>query len=177
MNHGVYQLREKHQLGVCFKYTRRNSLFIIVWLLYLLVWVGFHCQFEFAIPLITLYLLFCFRYDARLHFTDKGQFTSKPSDLASSLTPEEEAIEKQCDEERYMDLHRDMSEYEIQQGNCHQYELFVLHLCGWRICSLKRAEKYTHCRHMHYFGPVSCKVAKLIAFIQTAHDVYFVSTY
>ena len=30
---------------------------------------------------------------------------------------------------------------------------------------------------MHYFGPVSCKVAKLIALIQTAHDVYFVSTY
>lgn len=149
MNHGVYQLREKHQLGVCFKYTRKNSLFTKIWLLYSLDWVGFHCQFEFAIPLITLYLLFCFRYDARLHFTDKGQFTSKSSDLASSLTPEEEAIERQCDEERYMDLHRDMSEYEIQQGNCHQYELFVFHLCGWRICSLKRAEEYRHCRQFY----------------------------
>lgn len=124
--------------------------------------------------LITLYLLFCFRYDARLHFTDKGQFTSKPSDLASSLTPEEEAIERQCDEERYMDLHRDMSEYEIQQGDCHQYE-FVLPFCVWKFSSLKKTEEYTHCRHMHYFGPGSCKVTKLIAFIQTAHDVLCVN--
>lgn len=55
------------------------------------------------------------RYDARLYFTDKAQFTTKPSELASTLTLEEEEMERQCDEERYMDLNRNMEEYEIQQ--------------------------------------------------------------
>lgn len=62
-----------------------------------------------------------FRYDARLYFTDKAQFITKPSDLASTLTPEEEEIERLCDEERYMDLQRDMAEHEIQQGNLHYH--------------------------------------------------------
>ncbi|CAH3021033.1 unnamed protein product [Porites evermanni] len=55
------------------------------------------------------------RYDARLHLTDKAQFIAKSSDGVPSLTPEEEEIERLCDEERYMDLNRDMEEYESQQ--------------------------------------------------------------
>jgi len=36
--------------------------------------------------------------------------------MAPSLTPEEEEMERRCDEERYIDLHQDSAEHEIQQG-------------------------------------------------------------
>lgn len=56
------------------------------------------------------------RYDARLLFTDKAQFVSKPSQTPPVLTPEEEEMERRFDEERYLDLHHDTQEYELQQG-------------------------------------------------------------
>lgn len=56
------------------------------------------------------------RYDARLLFTDKAQFVSRPSGVPPSLTPEEEEMERRCDEERYKDLYQDSREYELQQG-------------------------------------------------------------
>ncbi|XP_058963953.1 splicing factor, suppressor of white-apricot homolog isoform X2 [Pocillopora verrucosa] len=55
------------------------------------------------------------RYDARLLFTDKAQFVSKPSQTPPVLTPEEEEMERRFDEERYLDLHHDTQEYELQQ--------------------------------------------------------------
>lgn len=60
--------------------------------------------------------MWLFRFDARLYFTDKAQFIYKPTEVAPSLTPEEEEMERRCDEERYIDLHRDSAEYDIQQG-------------------------------------------------------------
>lgn len=58
----------------------------------------------------------CCRFDARLYFTDKAQFIFKSSEVAPSLTPEEEEMEMRCDEERYIDLHRDSAEHELRQG-------------------------------------------------------------
>lgn len=55
------------------------------------------------------------RYDARLLFTDKAQFVSKPSQALPVLTTEEEEGERRLDEERYLDLHHDTQEYELQQ--------------------------------------------------------------
>lgn len=66
--------------------------------------------------ILTSHMLLCCRFDARLYFTDKTQFIFKPSEVASSVTPEEEEMEMRCDEERYMDLHRDSTEHELQQG-------------------------------------------------------------
>lgn len=60
--------------------------------------------------------MWLFRFDARLYFTDKAQFIYKPTEVAPSLTPEEEEMERRCDEERYIDLHQDSAEYDIQQG-------------------------------------------------------------
>ena len=66
---------------------------------------------------LTKYMSLFRRFDARLYFTDKGQFIFKPSEDAQSLTPEEEEMEMSCDEERYLDLHRDSAERELEQGN------------------------------------------------------------
>lgn len=68
--------------------------------------------------------LWLFRFDARLYFTDKAQFISKPTEVAP-LTPEEEEMERRCDEERYIDLHRDSAEHEIQQGKLQQTKLLI----------------------------------------------------
>ena len=64
--------------------------------------------------------MWLFRFDARLYFTDKAQVIYKPTEVAPSLTPEEEEIERRCDEERYKDLHRDSAEHDIQQGKLRQ---------------------------------------------------------
>ncbi|XP_032239150.2 splicing factor, suppressor of white-apricot homolog [Nematostella vectensis] len=53
------------------------------------------------------------RYDGRLLFTDKSQF--EPSGRPSVMTAEEIELEKLCDEERYLELTRDLLEDEIQQ--------------------------------------------------------------
>ena len=85
-------------------------------------WSKFHLLVFFVLMRLGYFLKtedclwLYFRYDARLYFTDKAQFTTKPSELASPFTPEEEEMERQCDEERYMDLNRDMAEYETYQG-------------------------------------------------------------
>ena len=70
--------------------------------------------------------LWLFRFDARLYFTDKAQFIYKPTEVAPSLTLEEEEIERCCDEERYIDLHRDSAEYDIQQGKLLQTKLLIV---------------------------------------------------
>lgn len=70
--------------------------------------------------------MWLFRFDARLYFTDKAQFTYKPTEVAPSLTPEEEEMERRCDEERYIDLHRDSAEHDIQQGKRQQTNLFIV---------------------------------------------------
>ena len=56
------------------------------------------------------------RYDARLCFTDQSQFVHTP-DYEHKPTPEETEIERLCDEERYMEMSKDMTEHEIEQGN------------------------------------------------------------
>lgn len=79
---------------------------------------------------------FCCRFDARLYFTDKAQFIFKPSEAAPLLTPEEEEIEMRCDEERYLDLHRDSAEYELQQGKSKPTKLpCYLYLFWWELNS------------------------------------------
>lgn len=70
--------------------------------------------------------MWLFRFDARLYFTDKAQFIHKPTEVAPSLTPEEEEMERHCDEERYIDLHQDSAEYDIQQGKIQQTKLLIM---------------------------------------------------
>ena len=67
-----------------------------------------------------------FRFDARLYFTDKAQFIYKPTEVAPSLTPEEEEMERRCEEERYIDLHQDSAEHDIQQGKLQQINLLIV---------------------------------------------------
>lgn len=70
--------------------------------------------------------MWLFRFDARLYFTDKAQFIYKPTEVAPSLSPEEEEMERRCDEERYIDLHQDSAEYDIQQGKLQKTKLLIV---------------------------------------------------
>ncbi|XP_031568711.1 splicing factor, suppressor of white-apricot homolog isoform X2 [Actinia tenebrosa] len=54
------------------------------------------------------------RYDCRLLFTEKSQFESKAESLSHSLSLEEQEIKRLCDEERYLELHTNLEEQEIE---------------------------------------------------------------
>lgn len=57
------------------------------------------------------------RYDGRGHLYDLAAHDSeKIEDKNPALTEEEEAIEKACEEERYLDLHTDLREAQIYEG-------------------------------------------------------------
>ncbi|XP_065055484.1 splicing factor, suppressor of white-apricot homolog isoform X1 [Rhopilema esculentum] len=50
------------------------------------------------------------RYDCRGHLYSRDEFEWKSSQLTMQLSSEEEQIEKACDEERYMGIHKDVEE-------------------------------------------------------------------
>ncbi|GFO01160.1 splicing factor, suppressor of white-apricot homolog, partial [Plakobranchus ocellatus] len=56
------------------------------------------------------------RYDGRGHLFDLAHHDAdKLTESSTSLTEEEEAVEKACDEERYLELHTDVREAEIYE--------------------------------------------------------------
>ena len=124
-----YKKKQKSWIGQRLAFSRKGYLkkfSAVLWFYHWSSFVGTCCCYVDYNTLIEGQWL-CFRYDARLHLTDKAQFIAKPSDGVPSLTPEEEEIERLCDEERYMDLNRDMEEYESQQG---KFKHAFIHLWG-----------------------------------------------
>ena len=69
-------------------------------------------------PLLSLSPSPPHRYDIRNHFDDKAQFGIKPS-LPHRLTDEEEALETQLDEERYLALGQEILEEDLGKGILH----------------------------------------------------------
>ena len=64
------------------------------------------------------------RYDGRGHLYDLAHHDADNiGDKVADLTEEEEAVEKACDEERYLELHTDVREAEMYEGKIF---LFVL---------------------------------------------------
>ena len=59
---------------------------------------------------------FLHRYDCRGHLYSRDEFEWKSSQLTMQLSPEEEQIEKACEEERYMGIHKDVEEENFLEG-------------------------------------------------------------
>ena len=78
---------------------------------------------------LHVYLLFSLspspphRYDIRNHFDDKAQFGIKPS-LPHRPTDEEEALEAQLDEERYLALGQEILEEDLGKEILHVHAVY-----------------------------------------------------
>ena len=78
---------------------------------------------------LHMYLLFSLspspphRYDIRNHFDDKAQFGIKPS-LPHRPTDEEEALEAQLDEERYLALGQEILEEDLGKRLLHVHAVY-----------------------------------------------------
>lgn len=57
-----------------------------------------------------------FRFDGRGYLSEVALAECEKEGISQVMSPEEMAIEKQCDEERYLDLHTDVSERLMYEG-------------------------------------------------------------
>ena len=56
------------------------------------------------------------RYDGRGHLYDLASHDAERVDKTVERTEEEEAVERACDEERYLELHQDVQEAAMYEG-------------------------------------------------------------
>lgn len=78
-----------------------------------------HSFFYFSAPnlkIICALFLPAHRYDGRGHLYDLASHDAERVDRSVQLTEEEEAVEKACDEERYLELHTDVQEVAMYEG-------------------------------------------------------------
>ena len=60
--------------------------------------------------------IFFFRFDGRGYLSEAALADCEKEQVSLTLSPEDIHIEKECDEERYLDLHTDVSERLMFEG-------------------------------------------------------------